>query len=233
MAMFNTKVVSLGGSLVAPADIATDYLRQFSRIVNDYLGKESNRRIILVVGGGQLARRYQDAYRALSTTENDDVADWVGIAATRLNAQLVKSIFEDRCDEEVVTDPTSVESFRGTVLVASGWKPGFSTDYDAVVLAERFDAKVLINLTNVAKVYSGDPRTDRQAKPIDKMSWAEFRGIVGDEWTPGKNAPFDPIAARKAQELGLTVVSAQGSNIENLRNILNDRGFIGTTIGPE
>ena len=217
---------------MAPDDIATDYLRQFTRILNDYLGKEPSRRIILVVGGGQLARRYQEAYRSLADHGNDVVADWIGIAATRINAQLIKSIFEERCIEEVVTNPTSVESFQGTILVASGWKPGFSTDYDAVVLAEHFNAKVLINLTNIAKVYSGDPRVDKHAKPIDEMPWGDFRRIIGDDWTPGKNAPFDPIAARKAQEMNLTVISAQGSDIENLRNILNDRSYVGTTIGP-
>jgi len=230
--MQTTKVISLGGSLVAPDDIATDYLRQFTRIVNDYLNKDKNRRLIFVVGGGQLARRYQEAYQNLSNPSNNDTADWIGIAATRLNAQLIKSLFEDRCAEEVVTDPTSVESFQGTVLVASGWKPGFSTDYDAVLLAEHFGAKILINLTNIAKVYSGDPRVDKGAKPIDNMSWVNFRSIIGDEWTPGKNAPFDPIAARKAQEMRLTVISAQGSDIENVRHILDDKNYIGTTIGP-
>lgn len=231
--MQTTKVVSLGGSLVAPDDIAIDYLRQFSRIVNDYLNKESDRRLIIVVGGGQLARRYQEAYRSLADGGKDDTADWIGIAATRVNAQLVKSLFEDRCVEDVVTNPTSVETFEGSVLVASGWKPGFSTDYDAVLLAEHFRAQVLVNLTDVAKVYSGDPRVDKSAKPLDSVSWGEFRGIIGSEWTPGKNSPFDPIAARKAHEMHLAVISAQGSDIENLRHILDEKDFTGTTIGPD
>lgn len=68
------------------------------------------------------------------------------------------------------------------------------------------------------------------AKPIDTISWADFRKIVGDEWTPGKNCPFDPIASKKAQELGLKVICAGGKNIQNIEAILNDKDYFGTTI---
>jgi len=42
--------------------------------------------------------------------------------------------------------------------------------------------------------------------------------------------PFDPIAADKARELGLTVIFASGTNLMNFADILNDRAFIGTII---
>ena len=48
--------------------------------------------------------------------------------ATRLNAQLLRAIFADLCNEPVVYDPTQCSDFSGQVLVAAGWKPGFSTD---------------------------------------------------------------------------------------------------------
>jgi uridylate kinase len=46
--------------------------------------------------------------------------------ATRLNAQLVKAVFADLCPTDVVYDPTAAEVFAGRVMVAAGWKPGFS-----------------------------------------------------------------------------------------------------------
>ena len=230
--MYDTKVLDLGGSLVAPDDIAVEFLKDFKSLIGEYLKEDSSRRLIMVIGGGSPARRYQDAYRTLSEKPKNDEADWIGITATRLNARLIKGVFEEYCKDEVVTNPTDVGAFTGRVLVASGWKPGFSTDYDAVLLAEKFNAAVLINLTNIAKVYTADPKIDKDAKPLDRVTWKEFSEITGTEWVPGKNTPFDPMAVKKASEMKLIVVSALGTNLENLRRILEGDEYIGTTVGP-
>ncbi len=226
-----TKVLSLGGSIVAPDVPDTAFIRDFASTARRWLGTDPTRRLIIVVGGGGPARAWQKAYRDAVAAPDHDAQDWIGIMATRLNAQLVRSLFLDLCPHDLVTDPTSVTVFGGRVLVASGWKPGFSTDYDAVVLAERFQADVVVNLSNIAKVYSADPRVDTSAKPIDAITWKDFRAMVGDEWTPGKNVPFDPIASRRAEEVGLKVVCAAGKDLANLEAILDGRQFVGTTIG--
>jgi uridylate kinase len=161
----------------------------------------------------------------------DDQADWIGVMATRLNAQLVKAVMSDRCLQDVVTDPTAVKDIRGRVLVAAGWKPGFSSDYDAVLLAERFGADTVVNLSNIEKVYTADPKTDPSARPLDRVSWEDFRGMVGEEWVPGKNVPFDPVASRRAHENGTKVICAAGRNLENLEKILCGGDFTGTVIG--
>jgi uridylate kinase len=123
-----------------------------------------------------------------------------------------------------------MDTFPGRILVAAGWKPGFSSDNDAVLLAERFGAKMVINLSNIEKVYTDDPRKNPNAKPIDRISWLDFRKMVGDDWVPGKNTPFDPIASRKAEELGLQVICAAGKNLSNLEKIIKNEDFIGTVI---
>ena len=130
--MKDVKVISLGGSLVMPESIDVDFISKFRSIVEDYLSKNSNRRLIIVVGGGKLARRYQEAYRKILDRPSDSEADWIGITATYLNAQLLKAVFENHCLEHVVKDPTAVETFNGRILIGAGWKPGFSTDNDAV-----------------------------------------------------------------------------------------------------
>jgi uridylate kinase len=231
--MWDTKVLDLGGSLVAPDAVAVEFLKNFKRLIEEYLEGDQSRRLVMVIGGGSPARNYQEAYRSISSAPNDDEADWIGIAATRLNARLIKALFEDFCADEVVTNPTEVGPFTGRILVASGWKPGFSTDYDAVLLAEKFDAKVLISLTNIAKIHTADPKTDRTAKPLDTISWSEFEKIAGSEWIPGKNTPFDPMAVTKATEMKLIVISALGTDLDNLRRILCGEEFVGTTVGPE
>ncbi|MBU0937260.1 MAG: UMP kinase [Spirochaetes bacterium] len=226
-----TKVVSLGGSIVAPETPDAEFIRDFAAVVRQWLASDLANRIILVVGGGGPARSWQQAYRAAVPVADSDAQDWIGIMATRLNAQLIRSVFLDLCPQDVVYDPTAVGVFGGRVMVASGWKPGFSTDFDAVVLAERFMADTIVNLSNIAKVYTADPKLDPSAKAVDAMSWEEFRQMVGDEWTPGKNSPFDPVASKRAQELKLKVICAAGRDLPNLRAILEGREFSGTTIG--
>ncbi|MCL2007853.1 MAG: UMP kinase [Treponema sp.] len=223
-------VISLGGSIVAPEGVDEDFLKKFTALIGDFLSRDDKQRFILVVGGGGPARSYQNAYRNISSAPIDEQADWIGIMATRLNAQLVKAVMGEWCTQDLVIDPTRVEPLMGRVLVAAGWKPGFSSDYDAVLLAERFQAGMVINLSNIEKVYTDDPKKNPDAKPIDSISWVDFCAMVGDEWVPGKNVPFDPIASKHASKMGLKVICAAGRDLENLKKILAGEEFTGTTI---
>ena len=239
-----TKVLSVGGSIIAPSEPDIDFLEQFSKMVIDWLNTNSETRLILVAGGGGPARIYQGAFRKLQDklqgigskklyegeAEVNAAADWIGIMATRINAQLLKAAFGSLCCQNIVIDPTKVTDFTDRILVAAGWKPGFSSDNDAVLLAERFGATTVVNLSNIEKVYTDDPRKNPDAKPLDSISWADFRKMVGDEWVPGKNCPFDPIASKKAEALGLTVICALGHDIKNIRASLDGNNYIGTTI---
>ncbi|MBP5156645.1 MAG: UMP kinase [Treponema sp.] len=239
-----TKVLSVGGSIIAPDGPDTEFLEGFSRMIIDWLNGNPETRLILVAGGGGPARIYQKAFRELegklhdvagkklydSEAEMNAAADWIGIMATRINAQLLKATFGSLCCQSIVIDPTKVTDFTDRILVAAGWKPGFSSDNDAVLLAERFNASTVVNLSNIEKVYTDDPRTNPDAKPLDSISWADFRKMVGDEWKPGKNCPFDPIASKKAESMGLTVICASGHDIKNIRAILDGNEYVGTTI---
>jgi uridylate kinase len=229
----SVKVISLGGSIVAPEWVDTQFLSSLYTTITDYLNTHQDSQLIMVVGGGAPARLYQKAYRTVVDAPDADEQDWIGIAATHLNGQLLKALFAPIVHPTVVTDPGKTAAFTERVMIAAGWEPGFSTDFDAVLLAERFRADTVINLSNIPKVYTADPRKDENAQPIDTMSWAEFRELIGDEWSPGINVPFDPVATKKASELGLRVVVADGKNIENLEKILEDAPFEGTIIGPQ
>ena len=225
------KVLSVGGSIVVPEFPDSEFLKKFSTLVRDWLSKDEQRKLILVVGGGGPARIYQNAYKEIIDNISDNSqADWIGIMATRLNAQLLKAIFSDLCTQDVVYDPTAVSEISGRILIAAGWKPGFSTDTDAIYLAEQFKAKVVVNLSNIEKVYTDDPKKNPDAKPLDNISWKDFRKMVGDEWTPGKNCPFDPIASKRAESADIDVICAGGKDIANIEKILNDQEFFGTKI---
>ncbi len=229
------KVLSVGGSIISPDGPDTAFLKDFTAGIKAYLADNPEERLVMVTGGGGPARNYQCAYRSVvpESEQTADAEDWLGIRATRINAELVKAVFGELCKDPVVTDPTAPDvSFTGRILVAAGWKPGFSTDTDAVYLARRFKAKKVVNLSNIKKVYTADPRKDPSAKPIDNISWDDFIGnIVGTEWKAGLNAPFDPIASGIAREEGITVICADGRNLENTLSILKGDSFEGTVIG--
>lgn len=184
-----------------------------------------------MVGGGKTTRNYQDAARLVrgEKIENIDL-DWIGIHVTRLNAQLVRTIFKDIADPRVIKHYEIILKIEKPVAVAAGWKPGWSTDYDAVMLCQDYGMKQVINMTNVDQVYDKDPNKFPDAKPMVKTTWKEYRKLVGSEWTPGINLPFDPIASRLADELGVTVKILNGNNLDNLARALDDEKFVGTTI---
>ncbi len=224
-------VLSVGGSIIAPDKVDSAFLKTFKSAIKSYLDNNKEAKLIFVCGGGAPARIYQGAFRDIVEDADPSLQDWIGIKATHLNGSLVRAVFSEYITDELVTDPTLDIPFEGRILVAAGWKPGFSTDTDAVYLARKFGGKKVVNLSNIAKVYTDDPRKNPDAVPLDSISWKDFRAMVGDEWTPGKNTPFDPIASRIAEEDGMTVICADGRDIENLIKILNNEPFYGTTIG--
>ncbi|MDR2793423.1 MAG: UMP kinase [Treponema sp.] len=229
-----TTVISLGGSIVAPETADAAFLKNFTNLIKELLETDKERRFIFVVGGGGPARIWQQAYREVRTALHaaviDDAADWIGIMATRLNAQLVKAVMGDYCKDDVVINPGVPVVFTGRVLLAAGWKPGFSSDYDAVLLAEQFKADAVINLSNIAQVYTDDPRKNPNAKPIKRITWKDFRAMGGEEWSPGKNVPCDPVASRSADDIKLNVICTAGKDISNLKKLLTGEPFVGTEI---
>jgi len=227
----NTFVLSVGGSLIVPGGIVdTKFLSDFNHFIRDQVSAKK-RRFFIVVGGGSIAGKYIDAAKEIRGKDlTDSDKDWVGIHATRLNAQLMRTIFQDIADARVIKHYEIILKITHPVAIAAGWKPGWSTDYDAVTLCEDYGIREVINLTNIDMVYDKDPNKFEGAKPIEAITWKKYRALVGDEWTPRMSAPFDPVASKLAQDLGVTVKILNGKNMTNLAKALDDKEFIGTTI---
>lgn len=223
-------VLSVGGSLVVPkSGIDTTFLQDFKKLIVKHakLGK----RFVIVVGGGTTARNYQEAARKVGKLTLDDI-DWLGIHATRLNGHLMRTVLRDIAHPIMVKDPTRpIKKWTEPVLVAAGWKPGWSTDYVATRLAKKVGANAIANLSNIDHVYTKDPNKYRDAKKIEQISWADFRKMVGDVWDPGMNVPFDPIASKLAEQQKMQVMIVNGKNIKNLDRFLSGKPFEGTKIG--
>ena len=217
-------VISLGGSLIYPRQIDYGFINKFKALVEEYLEKGFS--FIIITGGGKLARDMQKKAKNAS----DEEKDWLGIDATKKNAELLKSVFrEEDVHGEIINDPSKKIETDKNIIIASGWKPGFSTDYDAVLLAQNNDAHIIINMSNIEYVYNKDPKHHKDAQPLKEISWVDFRKLVGEGWTPGLNMPFDPVAAKHAHEHSEKIYII-GKDLDNLRNLLDKKDFKGTVI---
>ncbi len=232
MAQREKYIISVGGSLIVPHDgINTAFLASLNNFIRDRLTEDPNRQFFLVSGGGMTTRHYQQAARdVIGKDLSPDDLDWLGIHATRLNAHLLRTIFRDIAHLSIIEHYDIIRKATESVVVASGWKPGWSTDYCSVLLSEDYDVPTVMNVSKITQVYDKDPKTFPDASTINHLNWSDFRKLVGNEWTPGMNAPFDPIAAKKAEELGTKVVVMNGNDFPNIVSYFQNKPFIGTVI---
>lgn len=226
-------VISIGGSLIVPnGGINTKFLSELNSFIRTQLAT-TKRQFFLVSGGGMTARHYRDAAQSVLHHEIPDIdIDWLGVHATRMNGHLLRTIFYDIAHPRLIENydhKLTNDDLAYRLIIGAGWKPGFSSDFDAVQLCEDYDVNTIINMSNIEKAYDKDPKKFPDAKPLDHISWKEFRIIVGDEWKPGMNVPFDPIASKKADGLNLTVVIMNG-NFQNLENYLQGKEYVGSVI---
>ena len=229
MSQNETIVMSVGGSLIVPDGIATNFLKEFKSFIDSETA--SGRRFIIIAGGGRTARNYQDAASTVTDLKNEDL-DWMGIHATRLNGHLLRTIFRDSAHRVMITNPDDIQDVPKDekIVIASGYRPGASTDLRAVQIAQLINAKKVINLSNIDYVYTADPRSDASAEKIETITWTDFRNLIPKEWDPGLSSPFDPIAARAAHENNIGVAIINGDKLSEVAKYLADETFIGTAI---
>ena len=205
-----------------PDGIDAAFLRRFDRFLRGHI--RTGKRFVLVVGGGRLARRFQEAAARVHGITDDD-KDWLGIHATRLNAHLVRTVFRDIADPVVIDERGRVKRLRYPITVAAGWRPGWSTDYIAAVLAHDFSAKggsasgggakqTFIVAGKPAYVYDKDHAKHTDAKPLRELSWRAYRKLIPKKWSPGLHAPMDPVAAKFAEEKRIAAIVGDGRHLK-------------------
>lgn len=220
-------VISLGGSLIIPNDIDISFLKEFKNLILSEV--EKGRKFVIITGGGKICRKYQTVAKEISNVSSEDL-DWIGIASLKLNAELLRVVFEKFSNEKVILNLSEKFSLEKPIVIGAAYEPGQSTDWDATLAAINVGAKKIINLSNTDYVYDSDPKVNPNAKRIEKISWAEYRQLIPKEWNPGLNTPFDPIASEMAEKEGMEVVIMNGRPIDNLANYLDGEDFKGTVI---
>ena len=116
-------VISLGGSLINPGKINYNFLKEFKNTIKKFSGYK----IVIVTGGGKIAREYIGALK----DKSEKVRSLIGIKATKLNAMLVSNFL----DNEVVV-PDSLEEVgrilkRKNLVVcgALGYRKDMTSDF--------------------------------------------------------------------------------------------------------
>ena len=230
-------VVAIGGSLLRPeVEEKHVWLNDLIMIIRERVA--AGDRLGLVIGGGAPAREGISLAKPL--IDDDYHLDKIGIAATRLNATIIREAFTEAGISVSGIIPTSVNEAiqlleERPVVVMGGTEPGHTTDAVAIRLAIAVNASKCIIATNVGKVFNEDPRKNPNAKSFDFLTHDELQQIVGpaEHKEPGKSSVVDPIAVSEATKADLELNIIDGRKIERIKHTILGSNFDGTKISSE
>lgn len=249
-------VVKLGGSVISPEKgvINEKLVNQYTKTVRDLFNdREVSKRMILVVGGGNASRMYREV--ALNCGEDDDVDQHrIGITATWLNSELIRSLIDDIAYKRVLGVGVYAENRKEgedriasefqdwlagekPVLVSGGFVNGASTDFNTVLLASKIGVSDVYKLTDIDYVYTDDPKVNSGAKEIKDLSWKEYLRMFGSSMEglvhkPSAHIPIDLLAAQLADENKVSCTLTNGEDPAVLVDIWKEKKIDGTLMHP-
>lgn len=221
-------VLSIGGSILTPGGNEVEYISKLAALLNKF-GKDN--KLYIVVGGGPLARNNISIARGLGGSEIE--LDVIGIAATRLNAQLLITALGDQVYPRPAETfhEAKVQANHYRFVVMGGTHPGHTTDAVAVMLGEFVGVDKFINVTSVDGVYTADPKKDPNATKLEKLSADELIKItMQSAAVAGPHIVIDPLAARVIKRSGITTNVLDGRDLKALENAILGKPFNGTII---
>jgi len=186
------------------------------------------------VGGGKLARTYIQAARQLGADES--TLDHIEIEATRLNARVLIAALGDHAPGRPPADFDSAVEISRTypIVVMGGTHPGHTTDAVAIMIAERARAARVLILTNVDGVYTADPRLDRGAKRLERLTATELVAITGKSTSEaGSTGVIDAMGCRILQRARIPASVLHGRDFDSMRAAAEGRPFKGSLVVPD
>ncbi len=156
--------------------------------------------IVVVAGGGYIARYYINLARELGVDEAS--LDELGIEVSRLNAQLFVYALGDAAYPHIPKNlhEIVVALETGKIVVAGGLHPGQSTNATSAQIAEKIDANMFINATDVAGIYNADPNKYKNAKLFRSIGIHELQNMIVNESTMAGAYDLMDIVALKVIE---------------------------------
>ncbi|MHA1722736.1 MAG: UMP kinase [Candidatus Baldrarchaeia archaeon] len=224
-------VIKIGGSLLQDNDeINVERISKYAEIIRKL--REEGHSLMIVVGGGNIARKYIEAMRKLDVS--DAICDLMGIKVAKLNAYLLVSAIKENVYPKVPdTLEEAISMFSmGKIVVMGGLQPGQSTNAVAALLAESIKADVFINATTVDGVYTAPPGTPG-ARKLEQVTAEELMKIMQEtsKFKAGEYRLFDPLAILIVRRAKLLVKIVDGRDPRNvLRATKGEK--IGTTLVP-
>jgi len=224
-------VLKLSGHLVSSGDrINYQLIADYAKLLRElYDGKS---KWVVVVGGGDVARRYVDAARALGADEV--MCDEVATIITRANARLMATCLGNIAQQRI---PTSTEELRelatdGKIVVMGGLQPGQSTIAVAALAASVIKAERLIITTDVDGIYTSDPKVDPNAKPLPRVLLSELSKMVAElPQTAGKYPLIDNLAIAILQRSKIPCLYLNGRKLEDVKKAMMGEN-VGTLVIP-
>jgi uridylate kinase len=198
-------VLRIGGSVLgSPPD--ADVVEGYSRVISELNSEGTS--VAVVVGGGRVSREYIKSAKGMGLSSYQQ--DTVAIHASRLNARLVAMKLGG-----VSSVPTSVDGMlqrlaRNRVAVMGGLKPGITTDTVAAMVAQRWNADLVVKCSDQKGIYTSDPRTNRKAKKLDTMTYEEMKDILGGGHSPGIHSIIDPVAVEQLAKSRIRLIVLNG-----------------------
>ncbi|MCL2317606.1 MAG: UMP kinase [Methanomassiliicoccaceae archaeon] len=220
-------VVSIGGSVLIPGKDDPVYIERLAEMLKDVSSKVQ---IVVVCGGGRIARYYIETGEELKATVYQK--DLLGIGATRLNAQLLAISLGEVSSMDIpeTAEEAAARSSSKNIVVMGGTVPGHTTDAVAAMVAREMGADRIVNATSVAAVYSDDPKKDPKAKRFSKLTIDELGKIVYKEHGAGRSSVFDPLGIKIAKDEKIDILIVDGRDLDEVKNALLGKGIKGTYI---
>ena len=144
-------IISLGGSLIIPNKINTEFLNKFKKSL---LKNQRKYKFIVVCGGGKTARTYIKGLenQKISPKKKQLLQSYLGIASTRLNARFLTYFFGEDAHQGIPHNMKQIKSLlRLHNIVFCGalrYSKNQTSDSTSAKLARHFRTQ-FINLTNV------------------------------------------------------------------------------------
>jgi len=220
-------VMSLGGSVMMPDKPNVKFLDEFKKTLSKFY---KDHKFIVVCGGGTIARKYISALEAEGKSKKE--LAMAGIRATRMNALFMMQFFGKDANESLPLDMEHVrndlEKSKVVFCGALRFAPNSTSDETASKLANFFKTD-FINITNVPGLFTSDPRKDKSAKLIKKISWKNFDRMISKiKFHAGQHFVLDQQASKiiKKHKIKTCII---GSN-KDIAKILKGKSFAGTLI---
>lgn len=227
-------VIKLSGRIFSLSDNhdqdSNNYYNTFKQYSDVLINLTPNAQLIVITGGGSIARLYIKFARKLGLDEAS--LDLLGIAISRVNAKLLIASLGNYAYPEIPQSLDDVGRFieSNKIIVSGGLHPGQSTNATSALIAEKTRASEFINATDVKGIYNSDPRKNNNAQLFEKIELGKLLTLLLKESSMAGEYDLLDIVSLKVIERSKIRTKVILSDPKNISNAIQGRNYIGTEV---